>query len=114
MGSRLIGETIASNFVRRSLSRLMKNVFDQGRAAIEHQVQIIIAGAVWAVAANLTLQTLPNETEWRWFTEHDTLVCELCRLLHGMTMSREELVTIYPRHSGCRRSVLSISGGRAP
>lgn len=111
MESKLISETIASNFIRRSPSRWMKNLFGQGRAAIEHQVRSIIAGAVWAIAANLTL---PNASEWKWFTERDALVCELCRPLHGMTMSREELEALYPRHPGCRCSVLPISGGRAP
>ena len=114
MQSLLIGDTIASNFQRRSPSKWMENLFGQGRKAIEHQVESIIAGAVWAVTANLTLQTLPLASEWKWFTERDALVCELCRPLHGMTMSREEMEMLWPRHPGCRCSTLPVDGGRAP
>ena len=56
----LMGDTISSNFERRSPSRWMQNLFGATRKAIEHQVESIIAGAVWAVTADLTLQTLPQ------------------------------------------------------
>lgn len=114
MDAPLMGDTIASNFRRASPSKWMENLFGSSREEVESQVNAIIAGAVWAITADLTLRTLPQAEQWQWFTERDALVCELCRPLHGMTMSREEMELLWPRHPGCRCSTLPIDGGRAP
>ena len=79
----------------------MRNLFGQGRKAIEAQVESIIAGAVWGITADLTMRTLPEVKNWKWFTERDEKVCELCKPLDGMVMSREELKLLWPRHIGC-------------
>ena len=95
-------ETLADNFRRASPSRWMRNLFGQGRKAIEAQVESIIAGAVWGITADLTMRVLPTVEAWRWITERDEKVCELCTPLDGMVMTRTELQLLWPRHIGCR------------
>ena len=95
-------ETLGDHFRRASPSRWMRNLFGQGRKAIEAQVESIIAGAVWGITADLTMQTLPTVESWRWITERDERVCELCTPLDGLVMTRTELELLWPRHIGCR------------
>lgn len=111
METPLMGEAISENFKRQSPSKWMRNLFGQTRKAVEAQVESIIAGAAWAIAADLTLRTLPQVEEWEWFTERDERVCELCKPLHGMKMSRAELRALWPRHPGCRCSNLPAPAG---
>ena len=107
----LLGEPIATNFERRSPSKWMRNLFGQTRKAVEAQVESIIAGAVWAVTADLTLQSLPQAEQWQWFTERDERVCELCKPLDRLKMSRSELRALWSRHPGCRCSNLPVQSG---
>lgn len=111
MDAPLMDDTIASNFRRASPSKWMRNLFGSTRKNVEAQVESIIAGAVWAVTAELTLSTLPEVEQWQWFTERDELVCELCRPLDGMKMTRQELRALWPRHFGCRCSNLPAPAG---
>lgn len=111
MQSPLLDEPIAANFERKSPSKWMRNLFGSTRKEVEAQVESIIAGAVWAVTADLTLRTLPEVEEWQWFTERDERVCELCKPLDRMKMSRAELRALWPRHPGCRCSNLPAPAG---
>ena len=104
-------ETLADNFRRASPSRWMRNLFGQGRKAIEAQVESIIAGAVWGITARLTMDVLPTVEAWRWITERDERVCSLCTPLDGMVMNRTELELLWPRHIGCRCQSIPAQSG---
>ena len=111
MQSRVQDEALSDYFRRASPSRFMRNLFGQGRKAIEAQVESIIAGAVWGITANLTMKVLPTVEAWKWLTERDELVCNLCKSLDGIVLNRTELNLLYPRHIGCRCQVLPAQSG---
>ena len=82
--ARISGESIASNFKRRSPSKWMRNLFGQTRKQIEAQVDAAIASGVWAIAGNIQQFTWDAPPKWRWITKTDELVCDVCRPLNNV------------------------------
>lgn len=104
------GETIASQLQRRSPSKWMRNLFGQGRKAVEAQVEAIIAGAVWSIAGKLTIEAIPTAEQWKWVTERDEKVCSICSPLDGLLLERSEL-GVYPAHMKCRCGIVPVQAG---
>ena len=104
------GETIASQLRRRSPSKWMRNLFGQGRKAVEVQVESIIAGAVWSIAGRLTIDSIPTADQWKWVTEADELVCGICRPLESVVFDLSEL-SVYPAHMKCRCNIVPVQAG---
>lgn len=82
--ARMSGDSIASNFKRRSPSKWMRNLFGQTRKGIEAQVDAAIAAGVWAIAGNIQQFTWDKPAKWRWITKEDELVCSVCRPLNDV------------------------------
>ncbi|MDA7436724.1 phage head morphogenesis protein [Synechococcus sp. AH-601-B19] len=82
--ARISGESIASNFKRRSPSKWMQNLIGQTRKQIEAQVDAAIASGVWAIAGNIQQFTWDAPPKWRWITKTDELVCDVCRPLNNV------------------------------
>ena len=80
--ARISGESIASNFKRRSPSKWMRNLFGQTRKQIEAQVDAAIASGVWAIAGNIQQFTWDKPAKWKWFTKEDEKTCSICRPLN--------------------------------
>ena len=90
-------------------SKWMRNLFGQGRKQIEAQVEAAIASGVWALSGQIELDTWQAEF-FKWRTERDMKVCELCIPLEGMILTKSEL-TLHPRHWGCRCQILPDESG---
>ena len=90
-------------------SNWMRNLFGQGRKQIEAQVTSAIAAGVWGISGQIKLEVW-NADSYRWFTERDEKVCELCKPMEGMLIQRSELY-VYPRHWACRCALLPDNTG---